>query len=146
MSFQSETSACSIAGPLTPPTPKSEFDDASIVFIGEFQSSRVIERALDKNFYLEGVEATFKIATMYKGFYRSEGRLIKIRTGMGGGDCGISGLGSGPRGTKWLIYAHFVLEKDGGVLIFTSIAEPTFRLSETDKKYIDFLNTLPKAK
>ena len=88
--FNSQAVACTIVvDPSDPPsTPKLEFDKAAVVFVGEFQSAKQIR--LFGNF--RGVEATFKMITVYKGFWRAEGELVKIRTGMGGGDCGISGL------------------------------------------------------
>ena len=142
LAFHQQAMACSIAvDPKAPrPTPKSELDDATVVFLGEFQSARVVKLFGD----FSGVEVTFKMVTIYKGFYRSEGELVKIRTGMGGGDCGISGLLSEKKGAQWVVYSHLVTATGGDVQLFTSIVEPTSRFQDMPKAYLDFLKTIKK--
>ena len=143
--FVKNVSACSIGiDPKNPPTPKSEFDAATVVFLGEFQSAREIEIPIDSFLFSIEVEATFKMKTVYKGFYRAEDRLVKIRSGMGGGDCGISGLLSEKKGARWLVYAHLITNEAGEVQLFTSITEPTSQLQDVEKKYLDFLKTIKK--
>lgn len=144
--FVKATFACTIAvDPKAPrPTPKSEFDDATVVFWGEFQSARIVKLFGD----FSGVEATFKMTTVFKGFYRSEGELVKIRTGMGGGDCGISGLLSENKGAQWIVYSHLVTAfgTAGEIWLFTGIVEPTSRLKDMPKAHLDFLKTIASKK
>ena len=64
---------------------EDQVKDSEKIFVGVLTSSKIVNPRTDKEWpYIEG---TIEVETIIKG---KVGKIEKVRTGLGGGDCGIS--------------------------------------------------------
>lgn len=110
--------------------PCQAYGESSAVFVGTVIDSRVITTRKDKYERNRRV-VRFSVDTPYRGVTGSE---VELRTGMGGGDCGIRFVPT----EKYLVYAY---ENEG--ILSTSICSRTRSISRAaeDLSYIRGLVT-----
>ena len=117
------------------PTPYSYLTDSTVVFIGK------VEKVTDNNKFFPFIEATFRVTDGYKG--TTKGAVVKIKTGRGGGDCGVEYLAESESGSTWLVFARKISTRH--LLFFrkrylvSMIVDPTSPLETADKEILEFL-------
>lgn len=103
--------ACSC---IIPGTPMEEMEKSDAVFSGE------VTKIEDSSSY--GYDVTLKVLETWKG---TDGSLIKVHTGMGGGDCGFGFK----EGESYLVYASLT---DGELQVYSCSLTGILGESDTD--------------
>jgi hypothetical protein len=100
------------------PAKKWIADFKGAVFLGKVKSIVEVEVLIDASHFTLEREVTFEIEEIWKGV---EGAELKIRTGIGGGDCGVRYV----EGEMYFVVAHSLEGK-----LKTDICTSNTRLSD----------------
>ena len=102
-------------------------DFKGAVFLGKAIKVVEVQVPLDEGRYTLEREVTFKVEQSWKG---AESAEVKIRTGIGGGDCGVPYV----EGERYFVVAHLLEGKlKTDICGYTSLSDATKTIKELGK-------------
>ena len=108
-------------------------ESSDAVFTGRVIEGRIVKsaylRSADNYVPYEYVEFTFSVAEQWKG---AEASAIKVRTGLGGGDCGFAFK----IGYRYVVYARENVVDSEDTELYTGICDRTAKAGNEDLRIL----------